>query len=93
MRFLDDIIPATARKVVYAILGLATLVLGVVAATPDVDMPAWVDTVIAVLAALGFGGAVANTRDRYEVDYAGDIDEVDLAEHDQDISGYHPPNV
>jgi hypothetical protein len=80
MRYLDEIVPAPARKVVYAILGLATLVLGIVAATPDVDLPSWVDTVIAVLAALGFGGAATLTRDLPEVDYAGD-EEYELGEH------------
>lgn len=67
MRFLDEIVPAGARRVVYAILGLATLILGVVLATPGVDFPAWLDTVIAVLAALGFTGAAANARDRSDV--------------------------
>lgn len=52
---------------VYAILGLATLVLAVVAATPNVDLPTWTDITIAVLAALGFTGAAANTRDRTDV--------------------------
>jgi hypothetical protein len=73
MRYLDEIVPAPARKVVYAILGI-------VAATPDVDLPSWVDTVIAVLAALGFGGAATLTRDLPEVDYAGD-EEYELGEH------------
>jgi hypothetical protein len=54
---LTDVIPAAARKYVYAALFLASVVYGAYQAY-DGD---WTQVVGAVLAALGFGTATSNT--------------------------------
>lgn len=55
---LTDVLPATVRKYVYAALFLTAVVLGVWQAT-DGNV---VETILGVLAALGFGTATANTK-------------------------------
>lgn len=61
MSILIDIIPATARRYVYAMFAFVGLVIGALALTP-VPMPAWVATVYAFVGgALGLT-AYANTN-------------------------------
>lgn len=54
---LTDVIPAKARKYVYAALFLVAIVYGAVKATGG----DWFEAVGLVLGALGFGTAVSNT--------------------------------
>lgn len=56
MNILSDLIPAKARKAVYAVVGLLSLL----AAIPDLFPASWAPKVVAVLAALSSALAVGN---------------------------------
>ena len=57
MNPLTDVLPATARKYVYAVLALAALCLGAYQASGG----DWLEFSVLLLGALGFGTAASNT--------------------------------
>ena len=62
MNFLNDLIPAKARKAVYALVGLLSLL----AAIPDLLPEAWQAQAVAVLAVLSSALAVGNVAPKDE---------------------------